>query len=106
MTTDANDNQVRAKKPTKFLTNSAMIARELARRCSGEHVHGQLLSGRAGPAAKYTPDMCKAIVRGIIAQKELDRRGMAQVDGADSIKALTKKQEDEIHGQAAISHEE
>ena len=83
-----------------------MIARELERKCSDGHAHGQLLPGRAGPAAKYTADMCKTIVRGIIAQKELDRRRMAQVDGVDSIKALRIYQEDEIHGQTRRSHEE
>ena len=38
---------VPAKKPTKFLTNSIEIGEELQRRCKGEHVHQELINGRA-----------------------------------------------------------
>ena len=65
-----------------------------------------LLSGRVGPAARYTQDMCKAIVRGILAQKELDRNQMAQVGQIEGVRALGKNNEDEIHKQARRTHEE
>ncbi len=106
ITTDEQGNAVWAKKPTRFITNSAMIAKELERRCSGEHTHGHLLSGRAGPAARYTPSMCRAIVRGIIAQKELDCKAMAQISCVESVKSVSKEQENEIHSQSRRSHEE
>ena len=69
-----------------------MIAREFERKCLGGHVHGQLLSGGAGSAVRYTPDMCNVMVRGIIVQKELDNIVMVPVDGVESIKALKEEQ--------------
>lgn len=53
------------RKPTKWITNSYEVARELQRRCNQQHVHAQLLGGRAQEAEVYPPELCKAILRGI-----------------------------------------
>ena len=59
-----------AKKPTKFMTNSARVAEELTRRCRGLHAHQRLMGGkRAEAAAKYPPELCRAICRGLIQEK-------------------------------------
>ena len=42
---------VPARKPTKFMTNSQALGKELSRRCSGTHEHQPLLDGRAKDAA-------------------------------------------------------
>eukprot|EP00972_Heterocapsa_arctica_P060374 8904351-Heterocapsa_arctica.AAC.1 len=42
-----------ARKTTRFLTNSTHIARELDKRCPGDHRHVQLINGRAAAAQKY-----------------------------------------------------
>eukprot|EP00972_Heterocapsa_arctica_P089594 13211468-Heterocapsa_arctica.AAC.1 len=42
-----------ARKTNRFLTNSPHIAKELGRRCSGDHRHVQLISGRAAAAQRY-----------------------------------------------------
>ena len=54
-----------AKKPTRVLTNLPSIAAAISRRCSGDHRHVHLISGKAKAAAKYTEDFCQAIVSGI-----------------------------------------
>ena len=56
---------VPAKKPTKFMTNSWLIGRELNRRCDGSHEHQPLIDGRAKDAARHPPALCRAICRGI-----------------------------------------
>ena len=58
-----------AKKPTRFLTNSRPIARELQRKCDHTHPHQQLVDGRASEAARYPEGLCKAICRGIAEEK-------------------------------------
>lgn len=69
--------EVFAKKPTKFMTNSARITEELSRRCRGLHAHQRLMGGkRAEAAAKYPPDLCKAICRGLRQEKKERRMGI------------------------------
>ena len=58
-----------AMKPTRFMTNSRAIASELARRCDKTHRHQPLTDGRAKEAAKYPPELCKAICRGMLRHK-------------------------------------
>ena len=62
----------RARKRTKFMTNSPCIAEELSRRCKGEHVHQPLVDGRAKDAAIYPEPLCRAICVGLI--RELESR--------------------------------
>ena len=62
-------------KTTGFLTNSPEIAKELSRRCSGDHQHIQLKGGNLTKQAQvYPPELCKAICRG--AAREFSFRGM------------------------------
>ncbi len=68
-----------AKKPTRFLTNSTEIARELMRRCRGGHEHIPLVGGRAAAAAIYPRELCEAVCRGLSRQKKLDEDGLAAV---------------------------
>ncbi len=68
-----------ALKPTKFMTNSLMLARELGLRCDRNHEHVHLMSGRAGPAAKYPQQLCEAICRGLAKQKRMDAKGLDPV---------------------------
>ena len=63
--------QVLAKKPTKSMTNSSVIGRELNRKCNGSHEHQPLIDGRARDAARYPPALRRAICRGIAKEKAL-----------------------------------
>ena len=71
-----------AMKSTKFMTNSYHIAQELRRRCNGSHKHQALTDGRAARAARYPPELCRAICRGMlkeIAAEEAGLRAVAEV---------------------------
>ena len=57
------------KKPTGFMSSSKFIAAKLNRRCPGEHTHVHLMGGRAAAAQEYPPDLCKAIIEGVISRK-------------------------------------
>ena len=63
-------------KPTRWVTNSWEIARELQRRCNGEHQHEALLGGKAADAAVYPPQLCQAVVRGL--KRHLRAKGEVQ----------------------------
>ena len=54
-----------ARKPTRFLTNSVCTARELRMECRGCKRHVQLMNGRAGPAARYPAQLCRAVCKGV-----------------------------------------
>ena len=54
-----------AMKPTRILTNMPSIASSLNRRCTGDHRHVHLMSGRAKAAAAYTEAFCDSIIDGI-----------------------------------------
>ncbi len=61
---------VAAKKPTKIMTNSKALGKELSRKCNGRHDHQSLVDGRAAEAARYPTGLCRAICRGIIQEKK------------------------------------
>ena len=54
-----------AKKPTRFMTNSAHMSRHLQRTCDGLHSHQHLVGGRCKEAAYYPLPLVKAILMGI-----------------------------------------
>ena len=56
------------------MTNSDEIARELQKRCDGKHEHQQLISGRAGPAARYPEGLCRAICIGLAKELKNDEQ--------------------------------
>ena len=70
---------VPAKKPTQFMTNSRALGRELTRRCQGAHKHQSLVDGRATQAARYPNELCRAICRGIVKEREERDRGIRAV---------------------------
>ena len=61
-----------AKKPTRWLTNSGCIAERLKLRCDGSHAHQQLTGNRAAAAQRYPPALCRALVAGMRDQLEAD----------------------------------
>ena len=63
-----------ALKPTRFASHSWLLHEELNRRCAHEHDHQPLMGGRSAAAAEYPPDLCHAICRGLVRQKQYDRK--------------------------------
>ena len=55
----------KVKKPTGFLTNSAILADCLSLKCLGGHRHLQLLGGRARACQVYPDKLCRYILKGI-----------------------------------------
>ena len=85
---------VLAKKPTKFMTNSRAIGRELSRRCDGTHEHQPLIDGRAQAAARYPQAFCKAICRGVVKgkmQRVLDIRAVVEIQEGEHWRGLGGK---------------
>ena len=60
-------------KPTRWMSNSAALLDEVAKRCAGGHRHVQLVNGRARAAAIYPQRLCYAILRGLRQQLTNDR---------------------------------
>ena len=92
-----------AQKKTKFMTNSHGIASELSRRCDGKHKHQQLIGGRAAAAARYPPQLCEAICRGLLIEKEWAAHGvkcLMRVTEATRIDAKEAEHEEDINIQA------
>ena len=80
---------VPAKKPTRFMTNSRALGKELSRRCDGKHEHQSLTDGRAASAARYPEELCRAICRGIVKEKMERKRGVRVVGEVD-LKMLSR----------------
>lgn len=75
-----------ALKPTRFITNSVAVHRELQRRCRGckEHVPLEGKS-RTTAAARYPKELCRAVCRGVRDQMRMDPAGiMSMLSLADS----------------------
>ena len=83
-----------AKKPTDFLANAAMIAKELSRRCTpGQHVHIALDEGRAKAAERYPPGLVRAIITGLKNQIKEDGKSLIDTRPVSSLqlrKVLTE----------------
>ena len=54
-----------AMKPTKFMTSSIHMARQLQKRCDHSHVHQQLVGGRCKDAAYYPLPLIRAMLQGM-----------------------------------------
>ena len=61
------------------MTNSYHIAASLGRKCDGSHEHQPLLDGRAQEAARYTPELCRAICRGLRRERQAQAEGVRAV---------------------------
>ena len=84
--TQDGKHMIPVRKRTKFMTNSMSIAKELEKKCSGQHVHGELLGeGRPAAAARYPSLLCEAICKGLM--QELRWRG----HGMKFLTAVTAK---------------
>ena len=59
-----------ALKPTTILTNSAIMAAQLNKRCKRDHVHQPLEGGRCRDAAFYPAPWVRAILKGMVLQTE------------------------------------
>jgi hypothetical protein len=68
------DTMVPAMKPTRFMTNSSLMADQLNLRCKRDHEHQQLVGNRCKDAAFYPMPLVKAMLKGISLQHEQDRR--------------------------------
>ena len=58
-----------AQKPTRFLSSAPELLQRLGQRCTQDHEHQPLTGGRAAAAAIYPPALCRAMLRGIEAQR-------------------------------------
>ena len=93
-----------AKKPTKFMTNCAQIKKELQKKCDGQHKHQTLMGwgGRAKWAARYPPELCRAICMGLAEAIEAEKlhvkplfRVSAVIERQDSLKRDAKEWHEE-----------
>eukprot|EP00969_Alexandrium_andersonii_P323852 14309310-Alexandrium_andersonii.AAC.1 len=51
------------------MSSAGPLLSELGRKCAGGHQHTALMNGRAAAAAVYSPQLCRAILRGAEAQR-------------------------------------
>ena len=56
---------MRAEKSTKWASSSPHMLKRLSKRCQKDHVHQQLVGGRAKGAENYPLDLISEILRGI-----------------------------------------
>ena len=66
------------KKPTRWMSSAGELLRALHRRCDGRHLHTQLEGQRTARAAIYPPELCRAILKGMILQKERESKGIPE----------------------------
>ena len=97
LTATDGDGEGLVKKPTRILTNMPSIASGLHQRCSGDHRHVHLLSGKAKAAAKYTDQFCGAIVQGI--QVHIEYAGQVAEYGVFAVECgdLGNVEEEEVY---------
>ena len=94
-----------AKKPTRFMTNSQILGRELARKCDKSHEHQPLLDGRAKDAARYPPALCRAICRGISKEKMMRACGLAALCSIREGTHITSVDPEEHHDKSEVDIE-
>jgi hypothetical protein len=58
-----------AHKPIRFLNSALELLQLLGKHCPGDHEHQQLINGRLAAAAIYPSALCRAMLRGIEAQR-------------------------------------
>ena len=70
LVTPGSDGKPRpAQKPTRFLSSAPELLQLLGQQCTQDHEHQPLMGGRAAAAAIYPPALCRAMLRGIEAQR-------------------------------------
>ena len=69
------------KKPTRWLSNSYRMLDRLSKRCSHEHDHQTLMSGRTRRAAFYPRQLVLELLRGMADEADAERlREEEQID--------------------------
>ena len=81
-----------ALKPTKFTKTSKHMSCLLQKRCTKDHEHQPLVSGRFAAAALYHPKLNETLTKGIRLQKKISKSVITSVMmvPADQISAVTK----------------
>jgi hypothetical protein len=69
LTTRSGGSQAPAMKPTRFLSSAEEVLKLLGKRCPREHTHQRLAQSRTRDAAIYPPELCRAMLQGIDAQR-------------------------------------
>ena len=79
------------KKPTSVLTNSRVMAEMLAKKCSGDHWHIHLLSGRAKGAQIYPQRFSEEILKALDVEKKwrMNTPPIYGLTGDDEAETLT-----------------
>lgn len=88
------------KKPTTIITNSAEVAKELNRVCSGGHTHESLMGGKAAKAAEYPPALCRAMLKGL--RRHLRKQNMVEKPDLQELVVLASEDKE---GEASSSSE-
>ena len=57
-----------ALKPTRFISNSSAMLRQLGSRCDKSHQHQHIVGNRAKDAAFYSVPLVRAIIKGMTLQ--------------------------------------
>ena len=91
VTPNDEGNPTPALKPTRFMTSSAQMARSLSLRCTKDHVHQPLVSGRCAAAAYYPLGLVRAILQGMrdttVAERQAQERDMEHNDMIGAVTA-------------------
>ena len=77
-----------AKKPTRFLSNSVAVLRQLDRTCSGCPKHVEVQGEQAARAAVHPKALCRAVCRGVRQQVELDASVQVAVSVAGDVSSV------------------
>ena len=80
------------------MSNAPEILRELEGLCTWGHSHEPLVNGKAREAAKYPPELCRAICRGLIRQRQHQGdhvKSLLSVEAKDTIDELPEHEEDQ-----------
>ena len=65
LTPGPNGEPMAANKPTKWMSSSPHMLKRLSKRCSKDHIHQQLVGGRAKPADNYPLELITEMLRGM-----------------------------------------
>ena len=101
LTTEVNGKRKPARKRTRFMSNAGEVLAQLDKKCDGRHDHEPLLNGRAGPAAVYPAELCKAICKGMKRQMEFKRQKVQPIlklTVKDTVSERPELEEDNAQG--------
>ena len=98
--------QMSAKKPTRFMTNSAYIVKRLSKVCDHSHEHQELLDGRAKYAARYPVELCRAICQGLMEEIRDEESNLKCVMSLTNAHRVRVEYRDRSGGKMNEVHEE